>query len=644
MCGIIGYIGGQQAIPILIDGLKKLEYRGYDSSGVGILTASHNKLVVVKTSGKIANLQQLIKNRPLPESTLGISHTRWATHGAPNRVNAHPHTGTRGKILVVHNGIIENYEKLREILKKKGYKFVSETDTEVIAHLIESYYIPKRNQFTKSKQYNPKRLGIILPSSNHNPEVRQYTNNLLEAVQKAIRQLEGAFAIGVICQDNPHMLVAARIGSPLIIGLGEGENFIASDVPAILEHTRRIIYLKDGQMAEIRRDAVNVMGFDGKYVKVKTDRVNFNIEAVQKQGFAHFMLKEIHEQPEVLKQMLSVRLKGDFVHLEGIGLTDKQLKNIRQIVIVACGTAYHAGLVGKYIIETLAAIPVSVDVSSEFRYRNPIIGKNTLVMAVSQSGETADTLAAIREAKNKGAKVISIVNVVGSSLARESDGILYTHAGPEIGVASTKAYTAQLSMLYLLAIKLGVNRRILSRRRLHRLVLDMKHIPSLYQKILNDQNSIAKIARNNSHFGCFLFLGRNNNYPTALEGALKLKEISYIPAEGYAAGEMKHGPIALIDEYRAVVCVATQAETYEKMVSNIQEIRSRKGKIIAIATEGDNHIKGHVHSVIYIPKTNAFFTPLLAVLPLQLIAYYISVKRGCDVDQPRNLAKSVTVE
>lgn len=611
MCGIIGYVGTKEAYPILIDGLKRLEYRGYDSSGVGLIPCNPNGGIVLrKAHGKIVNLQELVKSHPLPSSHVGISHTRWATHGAPNKVNAHPHTDNSGKITIVHNGIIENYESLKDKLLKKGYKFHSDTDTEVVVHLIRDYY----------------------------------KKDLKEAVLKAIKELKGAFALGVICSDHPDMLIAARIGSPLIIGLGKEENFIASDVPAILEFTKQVIYLKDGEVAVLTKDSVGVFKFNGQKVTPKIDKITFKVDAVAKGGFAHFMLKEIHEQPDVLKQMLHFRTKNNSIHLEGIGLTDKQIKVIKNITVVACGTAYHAGMVGKYIIESLAAIPVTVDAASEYRYRNPIVDKQTLILAISQSGETADTLAAIREARKRGAKVISVCNVIGSSLARESDGILYTHAGPEIGVASTKAYTAQLCMLYLLGIKLGLAKKTLKSAAATKIIKDLKHIPKLYSQILNEKNIIAKVARKNSHFGCFLFLGRNNNFPTALEGALKLKEISYIPAEGYAAGEMKHGPIALIDEYRAVVCIATQSETYEKMISNIQEINSRKGKIIAVATEGDLSIKKHVHDVIYVPRTNNMLTPLLTVLPLQLIAYYIAVKRGCDVDQPRNLAKSVTVE
>ncbi len=610
MCGIIGYVGHKQAVPILIEGLKKLEYRGYDSSGVGVISLGQAKIDVRKMEGKIHNLQELIKTHSLPDATIGISHTRWATHGVPNRVNSHPHGDSQGKILVVHNGIIENYQELRSYLENKGVKFLSQTDTEVVPHLIAAFY----------------------------------QGDFLAAVLKAIQQLKGAFALGIIHRDHPDTLIAARVGSPLIIGIGKDENFIASDVPAILDKTKKVIYLKDNQLAVISRKAVKVYAFTGKAVPAKVDTVSFTVGSVHKDGYPHFMLKEIHEQPKVLNHMFSNRMKGNNIHLEGLNLKEADIKKIKQIMVVGCGTAYHAGMVGKYIIERLARLPVLTDVSSEFRYRDPIIDKSTLILAISQSGETADTLAAVKEAKAMGAKVISICNVMGSSLARESHGILYTHAGPEMGVASTKAYTAQLAMLYLLAIKLAAMRKVFSRGHLQKIIKDLKHIPALYQQILHHTHTISKIGHDNAHFGCFLFLGRNINYPSALEGALKLKEISYIPAEGYAAGEMKHGPIALIDEYRAVVCIAPQSETYEKMVSNMQEIKSRKGNIIAIATEGDAEIKNHSHHVIYIPKTNPILTPLLVALPLQLIAYAISTKRGCDVDQPRNLAKSVTVE
>jgi len=609
MCGIIGYVGPKDASPLILECLKKLEYRGYDSSGVGILD-SNSKLIVYKAKGKIKSLEELIAQKPLPVSHVGICHTRWATHGLPTDHNAHPHTDNAGHIAVVHNGIIENYAPLKEKLQKQGCKFVSQTDTEVIAHLI-----------------------AVL-----------YKGDLRLAVQKAIAQLRGAFAIGVISSNHPDMFVAARVGSPLIIGLGKGENFIASDVPAILERTRRVIYLKDGQMAVLTPAKVELFDFDGKKVKAKINTVSFTIKAAQKQGFDHFMLKEIHEQPEVLALMLKTRLPGGKLKLEGLNVSDKILASVKKINVVACGTAYHAGMVGKYIIEDLARLSTEVDTSSEFRYRNAIVDKNTLLIAVSQSGETADTLAAVREAKAKGAKIISICNVIGSSLARESDGLLYTQAGPEIGVASTKAYTAQLMMFYFLAIKIAQARKAAAPARIKTLISQLQAMPNMYRQLLKKKTTVLKIAEQNAHFGCFLYLGRNINYPTALEGALKLKEISYIPAEGYAAGEMKHGPIALIDEYRSVVCIAPASHVYEKMISNIQEIRARKGHVIAIATEGDREIGHQADHVVSVPAVDELLTPLVTIIPLQLIAYYIAVKRGNDVDQPRNLAKSVTVE
>ena len=610
MCGIIGYVGSRQADPILLAGLKRLEYRGYDSSGLGVL-ANDDRMVVRKSQGKIARLEALMKAHPFPEGYLGISHTRWATHGAPNQINAHPHGDCSGRILVVHNGIIENYKSLKSRLEKQGHSFISDTDTEVIVHLIEEAC---------------------------------EDGDLAAAVRKAIGQLRGTFALGVISADCPETLVTARIGSPLIIGVGDGEHYIASDVPAILDRTRKIVYLKDGQMAVLRPGRLEVMDFDGRRADFKVDTVDFDVEDVQKQGYDHFMLKEIHEQPSVIQRMIESRLFSGNVDLKGVPLKEDHWRGVRQVTVVACGTAYHAGLVGKYLIEHLARIPVSVEAASEFRYHDPIIDEKTLILAISQSGETADTLAAVREARRKGARVVSICNVEGSSLVRESDGVLYTQAGPEIGVASTKAYTAQLAMLYLFALKMGSVTGALADKDRQVLIDALKEIPALYQEVLAGADRVAQVARANSHFGCFLFLGRHVNYPSALEGALKLKEISYIPAEGYAAGEMKHGPIALIDEYRAVVCIAPQSPVYEKMVSNMQEIRARKGNIVTIATRGDTVAETQSHYVLYIPSTHDLLTPLVVALPLQLLAYYISVARGCDVDQPRNLAKSVTVE
>lgn len=603
-------MGLRSAAPLLIAGLEKLEYRGYDSSGIGVLCGRDSKISIIKTPGKIKVLKDLMASHPLPDSNLGISHSRWATHGAPTKANAHPHYDCTGKFLVVHNGIIENYEELKARLTRKGHHFLSQTDTEVVSHLIEDHY----------------------------------QGDFLSAVQKALKELRGSFALGILCADYPDTLIGTRLGSPLIVGIGQEEHFIASDVPAILDQTKKVIYLKDGELAVLKKDSAEIYDKDGRNVHHKVDTVKFSVESVQKQGFAHFMLKEIHEQPDVVSQMLKSRLCGDDVRLEGIGLSDRQLKNIRRIYVVACGTAYHAGLLGRYVIERFSQIPVGVETASEFRYRDQLVDKNTLVIAVSQSGETADTLAAVKECRAKGARIVAICNVVGSSLTRESDGVLYTHAGPEIGVASTKAYTAQLTMFYLFALKLAQVRETLPVGERHSLAGELKAAPELMRQILKDKSKISKIAKKYSRFGCFLFLGRNINFPSALEGALKLKEISYIPAEGYAAGEMKHGPIALIDEYRAVVCLAPQSGIYEKMISNMQEIRARKGKIVAIATNGDEGIRRHADHVIAIPRTHEILTPLLAALPLQLLAYYIAVHLGCDVDQPRNLAKSVTVE
>lgn len=610
MCGIIGYVGDKHAVPILIEGLKKLEYRGYDSSGIGVISKVKKNVILRKMKGKICNLEKLIETRAVAESHIGISHTRWATHGEPNRINSHPHTDCSKNFVVVHNGIIENYDVLKTALQARGHHFSSDTDTEVIVHLIEE----------------------------------NYKGDFFKAVQKTLKKLQGAFALGVLSKADPDVLITARIGSPLIIGVGEGENFIASDVPAILDRTKKIIYLKDGEMARITSQSIDVTDFAGKKVKAKEVKILFDLDTAQKQGYAHFMLKEMHEQPYVMAKLIKVHLKGKNICFDGATFSDKYIKGINRVFIVACGTAYHAGLVGKYLIEKFAGVPVSIDVSSEFRYRDPILDKQTMLIAISQSGETADTLAAVREAKKRGVKIVSICNVVGSSLVRESDEVLYTHAGPEIGVASTKAYTAQVATLYLFALRLSQVLGRLRESEIKKLVASFRKLPDLYEDILKQKKLIARVAKKNSHFGCFLFLGRNINYPSAMEGALKLKEISYIPAEGYAAGEMKHGPIALIDEYRAVVCVAPQSATYDKMVSNMQEIKARRGKIIVIASEGDEAIKKHAHHVIRIPQANEFLTPLLVALPLQLLAYYISVQLGCDVDQPRNLAKSVTVE
>jgi glucosamine--fructose-6-phosphate aminotransferase (isomerizing) len=611
MCGIIGYIGNREAQPILLAGLKRLEYRGYDSSGMAILRPDKKQISLRKSPGKISALEKLLKARPL-SGAVGIAHTRWATHGAPTQINAHPHLDCEGEIAVVHNGIIENYEALKEQLLRQGHRFTSQTDTEVIVHLIEKFY-----------QDVP----------------------LEEAVRKALRLLRGSFAVGAISRREPGKIVGARLGSPLIVGLGKAENFIASDVPAVLEHTKEVIFLGENEVAALEKDKAVITDFAGRAIQKKPSRVSWDITQAQKNGYRHFMLKEINEQPRIIADLLQMRIGADNrVRFQEQRLAEEKLRQAKGISIVACGTAYHAGFVGKYILESLCAIPVAIDVSSEFRYRDLLVDKDTLVIAISQSGETADTLAGVREARKRAAAVISVCNVLGSTLARESDGVIYTHAGPEIGVASTKAYTAQLAAFYLLAFYLAQIRGTASSQKIEKLILGFKKVPRQQEEVLKNQGAIARLARRHSHFGSFLFLGRNINYPSALEGALKLKEISYIPAEGYAAGEMKHGPIALIDEYRGVVCIAPQSKVYEKMASNIQEIRSRKGKIIAIASEGDKQIRELTPEVIYIPRCEELFSPLLVALPLQLLAYHIAVKRGCDVDQPRNLAKSVTVE
>lgn len=610
MCGIVGYIGKKDALPVILDGLKQLEYRGYDSAGVCVMKGS--SIRIAKRSGKIKDLVLSIKDRKdLRGSNIGIGHSRWATHGAPTNINAHPHTDCKGNFSVVHNGIIENFSELKNMLIKEGHTFKSETDTEVIAHLIEKHY---RGDFQR-------------------------------AVLKATKHLKGSFALGIICANQPHKLIGVRKESPLIVGLGKSENFIASDIPAVLSHTKKVLYIDDGEMAVLTKDNVRIFDAKGRERKKRPDTIRWSVTSAQKSGFPHFMLKEISEQPHVIKQIISNHIKDDSsIVMDDVGLGIDTIKAVSNIVILACGTAYHAGLVGKYLLERFCKLPVTVDVSSEFRYRKPIVADNTIVIAISQSGETADTLAAVREAKKKGATILSICNVVGSSLTRISDATLYTYAGPEISVASTKAYTAQLAILYILAFYIAEKKGLLKKELKAFLIKEFKRVPAIIQSILGKKNHIQGLAKKHLHFGSFLYLGRNLNFPTALEGALKLKEISYIPAEGYPAGEMKHGPIALIDEYRAVVCIAPYSGVYEKMVSNIQEICARKGKVIIIATEKDKEATNFTKEVIFIPKIDELFSPIVSVLPLQLLAYYIAVKRGCDVDQPRNLAKSVTVE
>ncbi|MBU3959015.1 MAG: glutamine--fructose-6-phosphate transaminase (isomerizing) [Candidatus Omnitrophica bacterium] len=613
MCGIIGYIGKKDAQAILFNGLRRLEYRGYDSSGMCVLLGDKKVLSLRKLPGKIKDLEHLLRKKPLV-GTRGIAHCRWATHGAPNQVNAHPHLDCKGEIALVHNGIIENYADIKAELIKEGHQFSSQTDTEVIVHLIEKF---------------------------------SRVSSLEGALRKALSKMQGSYAIAVMSKREPDKIIGARSGSPLVVGVGQHENFLASDIPAILDVTKDVVFLEDNEIVVLTEEEIRITNLAGQPIQRQSTRITWNTSQAEKQGWPHFMLKEINEQPMVLEGIFSQRIReetGDIV-FEELQIPATTLAAIDNIIIIACGTAFHAGLCGKYILEELCKIPVSVDLSSEFRYRDPLVNKNTLVIVISQSGETADTLAAVREAKKKGARVLAICNVLGASLTRDSDGVIYTHAGPEIGVASTKAYTAQLAVLYLLALYLADIYKIIGPEKKAKLINTLKTLPREQEKILKDYRSIKLVARRHSHFGSFLFLGRNINYPLALEGALKLKEISYIPAEGYAAGEMKHGPIALIDEYRAVVCIVLSASrVYEKMISNIEEIRSRRGKIIAIASVGDEKIKELTREVIYIPKIDEFFSPLIVALPLQLLAYHIALKRGCDVDQPRNLAKSVTVE
>ncbi len=609
MCGIIGYVGKREACPVIFDGLARLEYRGYDSAG--IVVASDGALKWEKHPGKLRELEALLKQAHLAGTT-GLGHTRWATHGAPTRRNAHPHFSLRQRLALVHNGIIENHDELRRKLRKKGFRFISETDTEVLCHLIAAHY----------------------------------HGSLPKAVTAALKEVKGSFAIGVLSADQPDMIVAARVDNPLIIGVGDGENFIASDIPAILPHTKRVIYMADGEIATITRDKVEVRKITGRKVKPVVKRIEWDVDGAEKGGYPHFMLKEIHEQPRALADTIKGRISRDNrrVVLDGLGLTNRQLKEIRRVHFIACGTAYHAALVGKLAVEELAGIPAVATPASEFRYGDPVMAGDTLAVGVSQSGETIDTLVALRKAKKDGARVISVCNVMGSSIPRICDGVLYTRAGPEIGVASTKAYTTQLAVLSLLAIKLGLARGSLKRSRAQELLADLKHIPEKARKVVASDRLPRLCAERYKYVYDFLYIGRRYNYPTAIEGALKLKELSYIHGEGYPAGEMKHGPIALVEDSFPTVAIALKGRVYDKMLSNIQEVRARKGIIIAIATRGDRKIKRLSDFAITIPETEEMFSPILAIIPLQILAYYIAVHRGCDVDQPRNLAKSVTVE
>jgi len=624
MCGIVGYVGNKEVVPVIIEGLRRLEYRGYDSAGIAVC-GNGEGLQIRRAEGKLRNLEEVIRQKPL-DGTYGIGHTRWATHGRPSEENAHPHRDCTGKIVVVHNGIVENYVTLKKKLIEEGHRFTTETDTEIIAHLVEKYYYKSGNGQRPS---------------------------LEEAVRRTVRELTGVFALGVICSDDPNKIVAARNGPPAVIGLGKDEYFVASDVPAILYHTRDLFFLGDGDLAVVTANGVQVTDFDGKPVVREVQHVTWDPIQAEKGGFKHFMLKEIYEQPRAVRDTTLGRISQETGHvfLDEMQVTEAEFKTAQKLNIAACGTSWHAALAGKFMIERLARLPVEVDYASEWRYRDPIIGEDTLTMLISQSGETADTIAAQREAKAKGSKTLAICNVVGSMITREAAGTIYTHAGPEIGVASTKAFTAQLTALYLFALYLAETRGTISEDQARNAVYELTRLPGKLENILTHDEACEALAKQYVRSQDFLFLGRGIHYPIALEGALKLKEISYIHAEGYPAGEMKHGPNALIDENLPVVILATRDANdelsrlrYEKTMSNLKEVKARSGKVIALATEGDEEIKEAADHVLYVPPAPDELAPILEIVPLQMLAYHIAVRRGCDVDQPRNLAKSVTVE
>ncbi len=610
MCGIVGYVGHRSCLPILIEGLKRLEYRGYDSAGVAI--QHDGKLDVLKAAGKIKQLEARLATHPMP-GTSGIAHTRWATHGEPNDTNAHPHRDATKKVALVHNGIIENYAVLKSALKKEGHEFETETDTEVLAHLVGKY------------------LGRGL--------------KLERAVGEALSDVEGTYGIAVMYEGEPGTVVGARKGSPLVVGVADGEYFLASDVAPIVEHTRQVVYLDDGEMAVLTPDGFHTATIRHEPVDKPLHQVDWDLAQIEKGGFQHFMLKEIFEQPDAVRNSMRGRLNIEegLARLGGLNMKPEELREIKRVIILACGTSWHAAMIGEYMIEEHARIPVEVEYASEFRYRNPIVEAGTVVLVISQSGETADTLAAMREAQRKGARALGIVNVVGSTIARESNGGVYIHAGPEIGVASTKAFTCQVTVLALLMLALG-RQRGLSRETGVHVARELASLPAKIDAIVQRSDAVRRIAELYRHHNNFLYLGRGYHLPVALEGALKLKEISYIHAEGYPAAEMKHGPIALIDENMPVVFICTRDSAYDKVMSNMSEVRARKGRIIAIATEGDTEVVERADHVIYVPQTADCLQPILSVVPLQLLAYHIAVLRGCDVDQPRNLAKSVTVE
>lgn len=609
MCGIVGYVGNAQAAPFLLDGMSKLEYRGYDSAGIAVY--EKGKIRVEKCVGRLDALRHKLEGR-MPEGSMGIGHTRWATHGRPSDRNSHPHTDESGDFVVVHNGIIENYLMLKEKLIAKGQKFSSDTDTEIVAHLFADFY----------------------------------EGDMEEAVKKVLKTIEGSYSLVFMCAAEPDKLICTKKDNPLIIGLGEGENFIASDIPAIIAKTRRTYIMSDGEIATVTKDGVWVQDINGTPITKKVFEVNWNAEAAEKGGFEHFMLKEIYEQPKAIKDTMRGRLaeNGTEINFTELGWTPEDFTGISKIFIVACGTAYHAGIVGKYYLENLARIPVEVDIASEFRYRNPLVDANCLTIVISQSGETIDTLAALKEAKRLGSRTLAVTNVVGSSIAREADQVVYTYAGPEIAVASTKAYTTQLLVMLMLAVYVGRQRGTLDGNKADALAKGLHKVPEQLHDMLENVDQIKVFAR---HYGSSLdafFLGRSLDYAVALEGALKLKEISYIHAEAYAAGELKHGTLALIVEGVPVIVLATQEDVYDKTVSNLQEVKAREAMVIAIALEGDDSIAKYADHVIYIPRADKELAPILAVLPLQLLAYYAALTRGCDVDKPRNLAKSVTVE
>ena len=624
MCGIVGYVGKKSVVPIIIEGLRRLEYRGYDSAGIAV-AGNGNGLQLRRAEGKLRNLEEAIRLKPL-DGTYGIGHTRWATHGRPTEENAHPHRDCTGKIVVVHNGIVENYLTLKKKLTDEGHKFTTETDTEIIAHLIEKY---------SASSGNGKR-----PS-------------LEDAVRQTVKQLSGVFALAVISTDEPNKIVAARNGPPAVIGLGNDEYFVASDVPAILYHTRDIFFLADGDMAVVTPSGVQLTDFDGKPVVRQIQHVMWDPILAEKGGFKHFMLKEIYEQPRAVRDTALGRVSQETGHifLDQMEITEAEFRSAGKINIIACGTSWHAGQAGKFMIETLARVPVEVDYASEWRYRNPIVDPDTITLVISQSGETADTIAAQREAKARGSKTLAVCNVVGSMITREAQGTIYTHAGPEIGVASTKAFTGQLTALYIFAMYLAQVRGSMSAEQARAAMLELTRIPAKLETILTHDEACDELAKRYQKVHDFLFLGRGIHYPIALEGALKLKEISYIHAEGYPAGEMKHGPNALIDENLPVVVIATRdlnnpgsVLRYEKTISNLKEVKARSGVVIALATEGDEEIKEAADHILYVPPAPEELSPILEIVPLQLLAYHIAVRRGCDVDQPRNLAKSVTVE